>query len=178
MNSRDELRALVERHVDKTGGLKASVVKLSEALSEVPGRSLQEKCFLFMTHRDTIPTTTAGRPLRFLSFRQGYVHLPLPTDMERFIRDKLLVDGKFDARVWRNLPRECADWLTIRTGRTEVAEGLYWLVHGLTQHPKACKGCGAPITRFTSFNEGYAADFCSLSEDKTFFDRIFSPGKF
>ncbi len=116
-----------------------------------------------MTHRDTIPTTTAGRPLRFLSFRQGYVHLPLPTDMERFIRDKLLVDGKFDARVWRNLPRECADWLTLRTGRTEVAEGLYWLVHGLTQHPKACKGCGAPITRFTSFNEGYAADFCSLS---------------
>lgn len=156
----DELKLHVSRHIDKTGALKSTAIKLTEVLESHPGRTLQEKCYLIITNRSAIPLTTAGKPLRFLSFRQGYVHLPLPPDMKAFLLNKMIVDGSFNDRAWRNLPIECAEWLSGVTGKVG-AEGLYWLVNGLTDYPKRCRCCAGPITKFVSFNEGYTAEFCS-----------------
>jgi predicted Zn-ribbon and HTH transcriptional regulator len=44
-----------------------------------------------------------------------------------------------------------------------IYEHFYWILNDLHDYPKVCKKCGKSITAFRSINEGYKADFCSIS---------------
>jgi very-short-patch-repair endonuclease len=43
-----------------------------------------------------------------------------------------------------------------------LVEAIYWRMNNLKDYPKKCLTCGNPIKKFTSFNQGYTKDYCSL----------------
>lgn len=87
------------------------------------------------------------------------------TDAGQFIKDFLLNDkGQLKAPALKSLP----DHLKIELSRltpildtADLSERVYWLSHDLQSHPKSCRTCEAPITKFHSYSRGYPHEYCS-----------------
>lgn len=75
--------------------------------------------------------------------------------------EKLFKDGKFNDRGVRALSDDERNQILERGPSTNIVEAIYWIKNNLTEYPKKCKVCNNKITKFISFSQAYAPDYCS-----------------
>ena len=87
-------------------------------------------------------------------------------DMMAFLKPIIFKNDRFIDRTAKaifRLPWISTKVIELSNCETEnIYEALYWLFNNLTDYPKYCKECNAPITKFISYNKNYLADYCCL----------------
>jgi hypothetical protein len=79
-----------------------------------------------------------------------------------FVKRKLFVGEKFCDRKVRTLTDEERAYLLDLIPVPSISEAAYWLVYDISDYPIKCKNCSGPSKFFTSFNQGYTRQYCSL----------------